>query len=109
MLKDARPFSESKRIHENAELIHKAVPEHCMRQLAHAILQQTLARLLLELSDLLNNVSLDECSVPLKRLLQGSGRDILGHTVYPVRVFSLPGRPNHCEAQVGFLAYHERV
>jgi hypothetical protein len=47
MLEDAWPFSESKRIHKYAKLIHKAILEHCARQLTHAVLQQTLARLLL--------------------------------------------------------------
>src|SRR6266567_290827 len=109
MLEDARPFSESKRINKNAELIHKAMLEHCVRQLAHAILHQTLARLLFELPDLLSNVSLYECSVPLKRLLPGSGRNVLGHTVYPVRVFSFPGRPDLGKHFVGLPTYQERV
>jgi hypothetical protein len=39
LLEDARPFSESKRIHKHAELIHKARFEHCVCQFAHAILQ----------------------------------------------------------------------
>src|SRR6266850_1144267 len=109
MLEDARPFSERKRINKNAEFIHKAILEHCVRQLAHAILQQTRARLLLELPDLLGNVSLYERSVPLKRLLLRSGRDILGHTVYPVRVFSLPCGPDPGEECVGLLTHQERV
>jgi hypothetical protein len=38
VLKDARPFSKGKRKHDKAELIHKAVLEHGVSQLAHAIL-----------------------------------------------------------------------
>ena len=72
MLENARPLSERKRKHEKAELIHKASFKHRVRQLAHAILQQTLARLLFEFPDLLSNIPLYERSVPLKRLLQGS-------------------------------------
>ena len=38
MLENPRPFSESERKHENAELIHKAMRDHRVCQLAHAIL-----------------------------------------------------------------------
>lgn len=109
MFEDARPFSEGKRKHEHAELIDQASLKHRLRQFSHAILQQTLARLLLELPDLLSNVPLYEASIPLKRLLEGSGRDILGHAVDPVRVFSLPGWPDLGEELVGLLTHQERV
>src|SRR5437588_857957 len=109
MLEDARPFSESKWKHENAQLIHKAMLEHCVRQLAHAILQQALAWRLLELLNFLSNISLDECSVPLKRFLQAPGRDILGHGVYPVGHLPFSGRPCLGERCVGLLTHQERV
>jgi hypothetical protein len=109
MLEDTRPFSKNKRIYENTELIHKIMLEHCACQLAHAILHQTLPRRLLELPDLLRHVPRYERSVPLERLLQGSGRDILGHIVYSVRVFSLSGRPDLGEGFVGLLTHQERV
>src|SRR5829696_3728245 len=83
--------------------------EHGVRQLAHTVLQQTLACCLLELADLLSNVPLDERSIPSKRLLQGSRRDVLGHTVYPLCVLSLPGGPDGGESFVGLLTHQERI
>ncbi len=71
-LENARSCSESKWKHEKMDLIHEVMLEQRERQLAHAILQQTLARLLLELPDLLSNIPLDELGIPLERLLQGS-------------------------------------
>src|SRR5260221_2609378 len=109
MLEDSRPFAESKWKNENAHLVHKAMLEHGVRQLAHAILQQALAWRLLELLNFLSNIPLDERSVPLQRFLQGSGRDILWHTVYLVRHFPLSGRPDFGEALVGLLTHQERV
>src|SRR5579872_1628693 len=105
LFEDAWPFSKGKRKHENAELIDQPGLKHRMCQFSYAILQQTLARLFLELPDLLNNAPLYEPGIPLKRLLQGSGCDILGHAVYPIRVFSLPGRPDPGEELVGLLTH----
>jgi hypothetical protein len=107
MLENAWPFSESKRKHKNAEFINKAMLEHCVRKLSRAILQQILPRPLLKLPDLLSDVPFYECRVPLKRFLQGSRSDILGHPIYPVRDFSLSGRPDFGEGLVSLPSHQE--
>jgi hypothetical protein len=109
VLEYARPFSARKWKYQKAQLIHEAMLEHGTRQLAHAILHQTRARLLLELPDLLSNISLYECRVPLKRLFQGSGYDIFGHPIDLVCHFPFPGRPNLGEGFVGLTPHHERI
>src|SRR6266498_3884394 len=105
MVEDARPFSISKWKHQNTQFIHKTVLEQGVRQLAHAILQQTRARLLLELSDRLSNIPLYKCRVPLKRLLQASRRDIFGHTIYLVCHFPLASRPDLSKPFIGYPTY----
>jgi len=105
MLENARPRSERKRKHEQAELIHKASRKQRVRQLAHAILQQTRARLLFEFPYLLSYIPLYERRIPVKRFFQGSLRNILVHAVDSVRIFPLPGRPDLSEKRVRFLAH----
>lgn len=64
---------------------------------------------MLELPDLLDDTSFYERRVPLKRLLQGAGRDVFLHAVYPVRDFSLSGRPDRSELLVCLPPHQECV
>lgn len=109
MLKNARPFSIGKRIDDKAKFVDEAMPEHGVRQFSHAVLQEAPARLLFEFSDGLSHVPFDELSIPLKRLLQGSGCDKFVHAVYSFRLFSFSLWPDLGKERISFLTHQERI
>src|SRR5258708_3487347 len=94
VFKDPPSSSKGERIYDEAHLIDKTVLQHRLRQLTHTILQKGATWLCLQLANLFGDLALHERCIPGERVLQAPRSNILGHTVYLVRVFPVASRPN---------------
>src|SRR5437868_13212016 len=106
---EALPLSEDYRIYHQPELVQEIMLEQSLHESGTAVNHDGPVVLLAHASDILREITAEDCRVVPMRRPQRRRDDVLGHAVELVRELSLPRRPGGGESLVGLAAEEERV